>query len=275
MNNLTTSFSNEVKQGERFEFGRNWRNFIGHLDKARISEAEKSLVNFLGDLKNKNFIDVGSGSGLFSLAARNLGAKVFSLDYDPSSVFCTQKLKEQFFPSDSNWIVKQASILDSEYVKKLGKFEIVYSWGVLHHTGKMWEALANAGNLVDSKGALFIAIYNTQPFFSKYWAAIKKLYNKNFLGKYLVCITHIPFFFLRAIAVGIIKYGNPFGVFSTYKKQRGMNVWYDWIDWLGGYPFETATPEEIVEFYTNRGYSLRKIRTTNALGCNEFVFKKS
>src|SRR2546422_607812 len=119
MNNLTASFSDEVKHGERFEFGKNWRNFIAHLNNTRISEAEKSLVNFLGDLENKKFIDVGSGSGLFSLAARNLGAKVFSLDYDPSSVYCTQKLKEKFFPSDPYWIIEQASILDSDYVKAL------------------------------------------------------------------------------------------------------------------------------------------------------------
>ena len=274
MDNITASFTQEVKKGERFEFGKNWKNFSKHLNEEKIGEAEKSLLTFLGDIKGKTFIDIGSGSGLFSLAAKRLGAKVFSVDYDPSSFYCTQKLKDTFYPADEDWQVEQESVLDDEFINNTGKFDIVYSWGVLHHTGKMWQALNNAGKPVKDGGLLFISIYNYQPFFSRYWTAVKKIYNANFLGKILIFAVHIPYFFFRAVIAGIIKYKNPVGVFSYYKKQRGMSVWYDWIDWLGGYPFETATPEQICDFYIGKGYSLQKIRTTNSLGCNEFVFKK-
>lgn len=274
MDNLNSSFQEEVKRGKRFEFGKNWLSFLNHLTKTKITESEKAIKDFLGSVDGKSFVDVGSGSGLSSLAARNLGAKVSSLDYDPSSVYCTEQLKEKYFPQDKNWTVAHASVLDEEVMKQLGKFDIVYSWGVLHHTGNMWGALNNVELLVAPHGCLFVSLYNHQPFFSNYWTIVKKLYNKNILGKLLVCIVHIPYFFLRTILVGIIKYKNPIGEFTSYKKQRGMNLWHDWIDWLGGYPFETATPGQIVDLYNNKGYKLIKIKTTNSLGCNEFVFQK-
>ena len=53
-----------------------------------------------------------------------------------------------------------------------------------------------------------------------------------------------------------------------------MSVYYDWIDWLGGYPFEVAKPEEIIDYFRKNGYILEKLRTNQGLGCNEFVFKK-
>jgi len=134
-----------VAPDDRFEFGDNWRKFLALLDEERIAAAEKSLLKVLevDNLKGKKILDIGSGSGLFSLAARRLGAHVHSFDYDPQSVACTKELKRRFYPDDPEWTVEHGDILDRGYLKALGQYDIVYSWGVLHHTGAMWEALEN------------------------------------------------------------------------------------------------------------------------------------
>lgn len=92
-NIMTGSFEYEIKQGEQFRFGKNWKRFLYSLNEERIIKAERSLKQMLciDNLEGKSFIDIGSGSGLFSLAARRLGARVYSFDSDPQSVACTAK----------------------------------------------------------------------------------------------------------------------------------------------------------------------------------------
>ena len=267
-----------VSGPDRFAFGRNWARFLSVVNDERILEAEKSLCAMLEQpsLSGLRFLDMGSGSGLFSLAARRLGAKVWSFDYDPESVACTADLKRRYFPDDHDWTAERGSALDQAYVTSLGTFDVVYSWGVLHHTGRMWDALANAALAVAPGGRLFISIYNDQGIPSDFWKWVKRTYNR------LPGVLRLPF------ATGILapreaarfayrlsrfQLGGYVRSWTQYHRSRGMSRWHDYVDWIGGYPFEVAKPEEIFDFFLARGFRLAKLKTCGGLhGCNEFVF---
>ena len=175
------SAETEMCAGDRFRFGENWARFLTVLDDARIADAEESLRDMLGvtDLRGRRFLDIGCGSGLFSLAARRLGAEVLSFDFDLQSVACTHELRRRYFPEDRAWRVEEGSVLDREYMERLGQFDVVYSWGVLHHTGAMWVAIENAiSRVATPQGTLFIAIYNDQGWKSHMWWLVKHTYNR-------------------------------------------------------------------------------------------------
>jgi 2-polyprenyl-6-hydroxyphenyl methylase/3-demethylubiquinone-9 3-methyltransferase len=265
----------EVARGDRFKFGENWSRFLEVLDGERILEAEQSLKQMLEveDLAGKSFLDIGSGSGLFSLAARRLGARVYSFDYDPQSVATTHELKQRYFPDDADWTIEEGNALSEGYIRSLGKFDIVYSWGVLHHTGAMWRGLENAALPVAEGGRLFVAIYNDQGAISDFWRKAKKLYVSGPLGKMLISAVFIPYFVLRPLQADLLRWKNPLDRYRQYKKSRGMSVVHDWRDWLGGYPYEVAKPEEILQFYRNRGFVLDKLLSGTS-GNNQFVFTK-
>jgi 2-polyprenyl-6-hydroxyphenyl methylase/3-demethylubiquinone-9 3-methyltransferase len=266
---------------EKFEFGKNWDRFLKVLDETRIVEAEKSLIKMLEmeDLKCKRFLDVGSGSGLVSLAARRLGAKVRSFDYDPLCVACTQELKRRHFPDDASWIIEQGNILDVTYLDTLGTYDIVYSWGVLHHTGNMWKALGNVIHLVDERGTLFISIYNDQGLLSQFWKSVKRRYNRSSRPMRVLMLLLVGVVVQTGAGLIRILRGEnplPFKTWAEKKKRRGMSVWHDLVDWVGGYPFEVAKPEEVFDFYRQRGFELvRLITRGGGLGCNEFVFVRN
>jgi 2-polyprenyl-6-hydroxyphenyl methylase/3-demethylubiquinone-9 3-methyltransferase len=263
---------------DRFSFGKNWSHFLEHLTEARIEEAVISLQNNLNikDLKGKVFLDIGSGSGLFSLAAFRLGANVHSFDYDQDSVKCTQYLKDTYAGSSGLWKVDQGSVLDESFLKTLPCADVVYSWGVLHHTGYMYKAFENVVHLVKPNGQLFIAIYNDQGIPSKGWKKIKKAYVDLPVLRPLIVGVCGLWLWKKRIGWGLIRYGNPFKFLKEYGDQnRGMSIYYDLIDWVGGYPFEVATPDEIFNFFNPRGFELKKLKTCKGkLGCNEFVFQR-
>ena len=261
----------------RFQFGKNWSRFLKSVDNVRILEAEHSLKEMLviKTLENKSFLDIGSGSGLFSLAARRLGARVHSFDYDSQSVACTAELKRRYFPNDNDWTIEEGSVLDGEYMDSLGQFDVVYSWGVLHHTGAMWQALENACLPVTSGGRLYIAIYNDQGWRSVCWTKIKRLYNHvpSMLRFAMVSSTFLGFWGPKIVRDIVL--GRPLQSWKNYVKRRGMSPWWDTVDWVGGYPFEVAKPEEILHFYQDRGFTLMNLKTCGGkLGNNHFVFEK-
>ena len=267
--------TDEVKRGERFEFGANWTRFLQGLDETRIASAEASLCRMLETetLQGKAFLDIGCGSGLFSLAARRLGANVHSLDYDAKSVACTAELRRRYFPGDSQWTVEAGSALDAEYLRTLGKFDIVYSWGVLHHTGDMASALANAAGPVAPGGQLFIAIYNDEGGRSRRWRRVKKLYNHSSkVTRFLIVSLCVVHFWWKPTLADLVR-GRPGDTWRQYQQPRGMSPVRDAVDWVGGYPYEVATPELIFDFYRARGFSMVKLKTRQDLGCNQFVFQ--
>ncbi len=276
---MSSNHRSEIQEGKRFAFGRNWTLFLEILDDERIKRAEQSLCGMLDldGLKGKRFLDIGSGSGLFSLAARKLGAEVYSFDYDPQSAACTEELKKKYFPGDHSWKIEQGSALDREYIEKLGEWDIVYSWGVLHHTGDMWQALDNVSFSVREKGLLFIAIYNNQGFRSSLWLKIKQLYN--FFPRPIRWMVLWPAIIRiwGPTTIRDIAKGKPFHTWRNYSKDgsRGMSPRHDVVDWVGGLPFEVATTERIISFYEERGFTLEKLKTCNGgYGCNEFLFRK-
>ncbi len=271
--------ADELAAGNRFAFGNNWSRFLNVLTEERIQVATQTISNML-DMKSLNgmsFLDIGCGSGLFSLAARKLGARVYSFDYDPRSVACAVELKRQYYPNDNNWVIEEGSILDEEYLSRLGNFDIVYSWGVLHHTGHMFQAIENASNRVKAGGKLFIAIYNKGST-SRRWTRIKRLYCRlpNFLK--------LPFALAVTLSTQLYSFGvhsvrGKIGLFINeiinYRVNRGMSWWHDQIDWIGGYPYENAKPEEIFTFCTGHGFRLERLTTCGGgTGCNEYVFSK-
>jgi SAM-dependent methyltransferase len=262
----------------RFSFGANWSDYANRITDARIAEAEESLVQLLGHqrLDGLRFLDIGCGSGLFSLAARRLGARVHSFDFDHDSVACSRHIRDTFWPSDSGWTIEQGSVLDRRYLDGLGQFDVVYAWGVLHHTGDMWTAIDNASQRVAPGGSLVIALYRRTRTCA-FWTAEKRFYaSASPITQAAIRIPYQATYLLRIALSG----KNPASFVRNYSCDRGMTFRNDTHDWLGGYPYESTTPDEVIPFLTARGFKIERSPTLDAgwgffgTHCDEYLFKR-
>lgn len=273
--NAARSAEAEIMAGDRFAFGENWTGFLDLVDDVRISMAIESLKSMLSvsDLKGLSFLDIGSGSGLFSLAARRLGAEVTSFDYDASSVACTAEMRRRFAPDDPQWTVTRGSVLDSTFLRSLGTFDIVYSWGVLHHTGDMWSALKNTVPLVSPRGRLYISIYNDQGRASRVWTRVKAAYNTSGRARRRLILLAVSIYFRYHLAVTSLLRIARRGQNEQHQRGRGMDRRHDLVDWVGGWPFEVAKPELVFNLFRERGFELLGLKTcAGGIGCNELLF---
>lgn len=267
-----------VAPPDAFRFGRNWQRYVsGYLDDDRERIALESLHQLVGDLRGKTFLDVGSGSGLFSLCAFRSGAsQVVSVDVDPDAVDSTAHLRARA-GSPENWRVLNGSILDPRILTEVEPADVVYAWGVLHHTGDMYAAITNTAQLVNPGGRFAIAIYNRDTsrwLNSERWWRIKRAYNHApRVGQRAMEAAYAVWF----VAGRIRGRQNPIRIAREYRQERGMALWTDLVDWLGGYPYEFASATEIIEFCESscglRCVTLHPV-PFDGTGNNEFVFER-
>jgi 2-polyprenyl-3-methyl-5-hydroxy-6-metoxy-1,4-benzoquinol methylase len=238
-----------------FSFGENWRSFVDTVSDGSIKLALSDIERWLGPdtVIGKTILDIGSGSGIHSLCFHRLGAKeISSFDLDPYSVESTRLLWGKA-GSPANWKVSQGSILDQDFVAGIDKHQIVYSWGVLHHTGSMWQAIKNACSLVEKGGLLWIAIYVKGPSYEQD-LKLKRSYNQaSRLGKKIIEWKEISKFMRQRWKAG----KNPFA--WNEKRGRGMDAYHDLLDWLGGLPYEVASADEVISFCEGEGFTLKKV----------------
>lgn len=262
---------------EHFGFGRNWRHFIErYFSEERVETSRTHILDFLGrdNLKGLTFLDIGCGSGLHSLAAHRAGAaRIVSTDFDPQSVEITKVVRDRYGPS-ADWEVLEGSVLDAGLLSRLAPADVVYAWGVLHHTGDQWTAFRNVAGLMAADGHLYIALYAsgaTDPG-DDFWLDIKQRYNRaGWLHRRLFELWYIWRFPMRGQLRKLPDYVE---LNRSYSKNRGMSLYTDIQDWLGGWPMEFSTMEEVTAF-AERELELRLVNLATGEANREYLFARA
>jgi 2-polyprenyl-3-methyl-5-hydroxy-6-metoxy-1,4-benzoquinol methylase len=256
-----------------FRFGENWRSFSTLIDEPRIAEAVRGLQKLISaeDLEGKRFLDIGCGSGLSMVAALRLGAtEVVGTDIDPDSILAARDVLSRFAATKA-WHLRRCNVFDMES-NAFGIFDVVYGWGVLHHTGDMWSALIKTGTLVKQNGLLVLALYHKTPM-CRFWRIEKRFYANAPAWQQRV----VRSLYKGTLALRLIMSGQ-----HSNKYSRGMDRHHDVHDWLGGYPYESTLPQQVVQRLENNGFAIEKVLENCAgsvgllgTGCDEYVARRN
>ena len=244
--------SDLTQADSHYAFGKNWSAYSVLIDEDRLKEAVNSVAKLCGDLAGKSFLDIGCGSGLFSAAALRLGATPLrAIDIDCDSVETTQQTLTRFFPGDA-WSCAQRSVFDTS-PQADGLYDVVYSWGVLHHTGNMRQAIACAAQLVAPGGLLVLGLYRKTPF-CRFWTVEKRLYTHG--PRWVAAV--LRWIYKSAYLAGILATGRDPRVYvHDYQSNRGMDWHHDVEDWLGGYPYESVSNSDMARLAHENGFVVR------------------
>jgi SAM-dependent methyltransferase len=265
-----------MKLKSHFPFGQNWASYAEKIGEQELTAANEGLRRLLGgsNLEGKRLLDVGRGSGVHSLAALELGAsEVVAVDLDPESVKTARMLLAKFAPN-AHYRVEELSVFDLD-PNILGKFDIVYSWGVLHHTGDLDLALRKAGAMLDERGEFVFALYR-RTLMCPFWRVEKRWYSRASKSSQRIAQKAFSTFFVLALWATGKDY-------AKYRTRRGMDPYHDLHDWLGGYPYESMSSREIehlmsemklthVRSFVRKGFS-HKLGLFGS-GNDEYVFAK-
>ncbi|WP_051574794.1 bifunctional 2-polyprenyl-6-hydroxyphenol methylase/3-demethylubiquinol 3-O-methyltransferase UbiG [Mycobacterium sp. URHB0044] len=260
--------------GSHFAFGENWAKYAELIDEERLAEADRGLVRLLGAdcVRGRTFLDIGCGSGLHAAAAARLGAsRVLALDIDPVSVETTRAVLRRH-GKGANAEAKELNVFDLD-PDSIGPFDIVYSWGVLHHTGAMHDAVRMAAQLVAPGGTFAFALYRKTRL-CWFWTREKRWYST---------ATPRAQQAARSIYIGLMRLALRRRFrdhVANYKSARGMDYYHDVHDWMGGYPYESTSADEIDALMRPLGFEHLKSFTLPlshglfGAGCDEYVYRR-
>jgi 2-polyprenyl-6-hydroxyphenyl methylase/3-demethylubiquinone-9 3-methyltransferase len=220
-----------LKDNGIFSFGFNWESYVDMIMNEDIIERHKKDLDsiyksFNLDIRGLDVIDIGSGSGLSSVCFERLGAKsITSLDIDKHSYNATLLTKNKFGNGSSKWDVINKSVLDGIE----NKYDLVYSWGVLHHTGNMFQAINIASNAVRDGGYFHVALYIDGPTYLTHLKTKQKFASLDRDEKIDYLLNYLG------------GSGNDWFI----PDNRGMMKFHDALDWLGGLPYEVCNPNDL------------------------------